>query len=174
MAVDWESLDKLSPQDRLKALQELKVKLKEEQDMLKKRLHTLELDQADVEQSISAGERDVVLLSRVRVPSVKQKTVEEKLETPVSATLEGQVEQVPSPQQIHQRLHDKSTDEIYKRLSTLFYEKVIQENDLNKYQENFVEAARQEIYERQKKEQTYKSDDSRLSASEKLVKYLRG
>ncbi len=170
MAIDFASINKLPPEQRLKTFLALQSQLKKMQEEIRKDIETLS-------GAIEEAHSSVQVLERIQTPSAKAKTVEEAVEEerPVSP-LEQQVQKVPTPDELHQRLHAQQTEDIYKRLSTIFYQTQIQKQEITQYQENFVEAAQREIYERKKHEEYRATDksESRLSASEKLVKYLRG
>ncbi|MBS3109741.1 hypothetical protein J4227_04400 [Candidatus Woesearchaeota archaeon] len=168
MAINLESINKLPPQERVKVLQELQARLKKAQEETKK-------DIEDVAEALEEAKKAAQVLEKIETPKVVQSVEEIVKKDDKISTLE-QVAQVPTPDQIHQRLHEKPAEEIYKRLSAIFYETEIQKQEKTQYQENFIEAAQKELYER-KKEMYEQQEDFRskefLSDSEKLVKYLR-
>lgn len=166
MAVDFESIGKLAPDERVARLKELEAELKKLFDAVKQDLSGVQVALRE-----AVREQEVALERVVGSRAVKR---DEKKEESV---LEKKAEEhVPSPDELHERLHRENVEVIYQRLNKVFYDTHVNDRPRTQYQENLVEAARRELYERREaaSDSDKEKSDAKLSAAERLVQYLRG
>lgn len=168
--IDFEQIQKLPPDQRVKVLQDLQVQIEK---LISERKREIEQAQAFLERA----KDELRVLEQIETPQQKQVKIEELFgkEEKKEETLERIARRdVPDPERIRENLEQKSITDIYQRVNQITGD-IRETGVITQYQENFLRAANYEMQDREKaiQEHQYNPGDKamhQLSAAEKIIR----